>query len=77
MGTTIGIVLYPDNEELDWVGPFEVFGMAASKKPRGDSALEDPPPLYGRPQTQAPCHVRPRRYAVCLHCSFGTVCCNR
>jgi transcriptional regulator GlxA family with amidase domain len=29
MGTTIGIVLYPDNEELDWAGPFEVFGMAA------------------------------------------------
>jgi transcriptional regulator GlxA family with amidase domain len=29
MGTTIGIVLYPDSEELDWVGPFEVFGMAA------------------------------------------------
>lgn len=29
MGTSIGIVLYPDSEELDWVGPFEVFGMAA------------------------------------------------
>jgi len=29
MSTTIGIVLYPDSEELDWVGPFEVFGMAA------------------------------------------------
>ena len=29
MGTRIGIVLYPDSEELDWVGPFEVFGMAA------------------------------------------------
>ena len=29
MGTIIGIVLYPDNEELDWAGPFEVFSMAA------------------------------------------------
>lgn len=29
MSTTCGIVLYHDCEELDWVGPFEVFGMAA------------------------------------------------
>lgn len=29
MGISIGIVLYPDCEELDWAGPFEVFGMAA------------------------------------------------
>jgi transcriptional regulator GlxA family with amidase domain len=26
--TTIGIVLFQDAEELDWAGPFEVFGMA-------------------------------------------------
>lgn len=32
MGTSIGIVLYPDSEELDWVGPFEVFGMAAMER---------------------------------------------
>jgi len=25
---TIGIVLFPDAEELDWAGPYEVFGMA-------------------------------------------------
>jgi len=29
MTTRIGIVLYPDAEELDWAGPYEVFGMAA------------------------------------------------
>jgi transcriptional regulator GlxA family with amidase domain len=29
MGISIGIVLFPDCEELDWLGPFEVFGMAA------------------------------------------------
>lgn len=28
-GTTVGIVLYPDAEELDWAGPYEVFTMAA------------------------------------------------
>lgn len=26
---TIGIVLFPEAEELDWAGPYEVFGMAA------------------------------------------------
>jgi len=26
---TIGILLFEDAEELDWAGPFEVFGMAA------------------------------------------------
>ena len=26
---TIGIVLFDDAEELDWVGPYEVFGMAS------------------------------------------------
>ncbi len=29
-GLTIGIVLYPDAEELDWAGPWEVFTMAAT-----------------------------------------------
>ena len=28
----VGILLYPDAEELDWAGPFEVFGMAAMGK---------------------------------------------
>jgi transcriptional regulator GlxA family with amidase domain len=28
MTTRIGIVLYPGAEELDWAGPYEVFGMA-------------------------------------------------
>ena len=27
---TVGIVVFPDSEELDWAGPFEVFGMAAA-----------------------------------------------
>ena len=27
--TRVGIVLYPDAEELDWAGPYEVFTMAA------------------------------------------------
>ena len=27
---TIGIVLFPDAEELDWAGPPEVFGMAVA-----------------------------------------------
>ncbi|NNL65067.1 MAG: DJ-1/PfpI family protein [Myxococcales bacterium] len=29
MARTVGIVLFPDAEELDWAGPYEVFGMAA------------------------------------------------
>lgn len=29
---TIGILLFPDAEELDWVGPFEVFSVAAMGK---------------------------------------------
>jgi transcriptional regulator GlxA family with amidase domain len=28
---TVGIVLYPDAEELDWAGPWEVFTMAAQR----------------------------------------------
>lgn len=28
----VGILLYPDAEELDWAGPFEVFAMAAMDK---------------------------------------------
>ena len=30
---TIGIVLFPDAEELDWAGPYEVFGMATKSVP--------------------------------------------
>ncbi len=26
---TVGIVVFPDSEELDWAGPYEVFGMAS------------------------------------------------
>jgi transcriptional regulator GlxA family with amidase domain len=32
MGTTIGIVLFPELEELDAVGPWEVFTMAAKQQ---------------------------------------------
>jgi transcriptional regulator GlxA family with amidase domain len=28
----VGIVIYPDAEELDWAGPYEVFAMAAMGK---------------------------------------------
>ena len=28
MSTTVGIVVFDDAEELDWVGPWEVFKMA-------------------------------------------------
>jgi transcriptional regulator GlxA family with amidase domain len=30
---TVGVLLFPDAEELDWAGPFEVFGMAAKATP--------------------------------------------
>jgi transcriptional regulator GlxA family with amidase domain len=33
MGNTIGILLFEDAEELDFVGPWEVFTMAAKLKP--------------------------------------------
>lgn len=33
MDTAIGIVLFDDVEELDFVGPWEVFGMAAKERP--------------------------------------------
>ncbi len=32
MGITTGIILYPGMEELDFVGPLEVFGMAGQNK---------------------------------------------
>ena len=32
MSLRVGIVLYPDAEELDWAGPWEVFTMAALGK---------------------------------------------
>ncbi|MBW2316246.1 MAG: DJ-1/PfpI family protein [Deltaproteobacteria bacterium] len=41
MATNIGIVLFPDAEELDWAGPFEVFGMAAALL--GDRELQNQP----------------------------------
>ena len=30
---TVGILLFEDAEELDWAGPFEVFGMAFKNFP--------------------------------------------
>ena len=33
MGTTYGLLLFDDMEELDFAGPWEVFGAAASVKP--------------------------------------------
>ncbi|WP_374447901.1 DJ-1/PfpI family protein [Stella sp.] len=33
METNVGIVLFEDAEELDFVGPWEVFGMAARRQP--------------------------------------------
>lgn len=41
MATTIGILLFPDAEELDWCGPLEVFGMAAAL--RADRETESAP----------------------------------
>jgi transcriptional regulator GlxA family with amidase domain len=35
---TIGLVLFPRAEELDWVGPFEVFTMAREVAPEGSRA---------------------------------------
>ena len=37
MAYTIGVLLFPDAEELDWAGPFEVFGMAT--KPKDDARV--------------------------------------
>src|SRR5947207_1004650 len=37
--TTIGIVVFADAEELDFVGPWEVFGMAAKLREAGDKLL--------------------------------------
>jgi len=42
MATTIGILLFPDAEELDWAGPFEVFGMAAALR-SGDREVRNAP----------------------------------
>jgi transcriptional regulator GlxA family with amidase domain len=41
MATNIGIVLFPDAEELDWAGPYEVFGMAAALL--GERELQNAP----------------------------------
>ena len=37
--TTIGIVAFDDAEELDFVGPWEVFGMARKLRDQGDRLL--------------------------------------
>ena len=37
--TTVGIVVFEDAEELDFVGPWEVFGMAAKLREAGDRVL--------------------------------------
>lgn len=41
MATTIGILLFPDAEELDWVGPYEVFSMAGALR-AGDETAAGP-----------------------------------
>jgi len=38
MGLAFGILIFDDMEELDFAGPFEVFGMSAARKP-GDHVL--------------------------------------
>lgn len=51
MARTVGILLFPDAEELDWAGPYEVFGMAAdlaadrdpTPEPISDEALRAGP----------------------------------
>ena len=37
--TTIGIVAFDDVEELDFAGPWEVFGMARKLRDQGDCLL--------------------------------------
>jgi transcriptional regulator GlxA family with amidase domain len=37
--TTVGIVAFDDAEELDFVGPWEVFGMARKLRDQGDRVL--------------------------------------
>ncbi|MFN7955902.1 MAG: DJ-1/PfpI family protein [bacterium] len=39
MGVTIGVLLFDDVEELDFVGPWEVFTMAAKLRDAGDRVL--------------------------------------
>ncbi len=41
MSITVGILLFADAEELDWAGPYEVFGMAASLR-AGVEARNEP-----------------------------------
>jgi transcriptional regulator GlxA family with amidase domain len=41
MARTVGILLFPDAEELDWAGPYEVFGMAAALL--GERELQNEP----------------------------------
>ncbi len=45
--TTIGILLFPDVEELDFAGPWEVFGMTAQARPglRAVTIAERPGPV--------------------------------
>ena len=46
---TVGIVLFPDAEELDWAGPYEVFGMAIKtvENARVVTIAERPDPVPG------------------------------
>ena len=39
MGTTIGILIFDDAEELDFVGPWEVFTSTANLLNRGDRVV--------------------------------------
>lgn len=45
--TTTGILLFDEVEELDFAGPFEVFGMAATDGDRVVTIAEQPGPVRG------------------------------
>ena len=54
MSITTGIVVFEDAEELDYVGPWEVFGMAANLGPHQPPMvmnLEDPDDFFGPQET--------------------------
>ena len=47
MNRTIGLVLFEDAEELDWVGPFEVLTNAAKDGDRVVLVSQEPGPIKG------------------------------
>jgi transcriptional regulator GlxA family with amidase domain len=46
MPFTTGVLLYPDAEELDFVGPWEVFGMARTDGDRVVTVAQRPEPVH-------------------------------